>query len=383
MKTVAYVVSILFFSIFVAYVLKATAPAQNHKVRKVSPTQIFIYELHKQTLRPTILMMSRLQPAHKASLKFELSGRIDERLVEPGQKVKKGAVLLRLADGDFRDIYVETKAQHRLESASIDRDKRLLELARYNSQLQQKEVTRLSRLGRGALVSKSLLGQGRQKLYQLKADEARLKYSVDTAQARLDLRQSAMLRAKRNLDRSHLTAPFAGIINTVVVQKGDVVPMNKVVVEIVSTDQLELNLQVRTSIATVLNIGDKVQVLVNGKKTEGTMVALQADPDSTTYTHLLRIRVPGDTGSPGMLAEVKLPLGILNNVLAIPAASVVQSQGAAYVMVVTNNRVQRRNIRLGKRVNGWQIVRRGLAEGEKIVKSDTSGLRPDQEVTVQ
>jgi len=383
LKTVVYVISILFASILIAYLLIVTAPAQTHKVRKVSPAQVFIYELQKQTLYPKIIMTGRLQPAHKASLKFELSGRIATRLVEPGQKVKKGAVLLRLADGDYRDVYIEAKAQYALESAGVARDKRLLELAQHNSLLQQKEVRRLSRLGRGALVSKSLLGQGGQKLYQLKADEARLKYAVDTAQARLNLRRSAMLRAKRNLGRTELTAPFAGIINTVVVQIGDVVPINKMAVEIVSTEQLELQLQVRTSIATALKLGDKVTVTVGGKNIQGTMIALQADPDSATYTHLLRIRVAGSAGSPGLLAEVDLRLGVLKNVLAIPVAAVIQSQGAAYVMVVANNRVQRRHVTLGKRVNNWQIVLDGLQVGEKIVKSDTSGLKEDQEIKVQ
>lgn len=383
LKTAVYVVFILLASGFVAYMLKVTAPEQAHKVRKVAPAQVFIYELQKQTLYPNIVMTARLQPAHKAGLKFELSGRIAQRLVEPGQRVKKGAVLLKLADGDFHDVYIEAKAQYALESAGIARDKRLLELAQHNSLLQQKEVRRLSRLGRGALVSKSLLGQGRQKLYQLKADEARLKYSVDTAQARLDLRKSAMLRARRNVDRTQLTAPFTGIINTVVVQKGDVVPINKMVVEIVSTDQLELQLQVRTSIATVLKLGDTVEVIVGGKKIQGTMIALQADPDSTTYTHLLRIRVAGSAGSPGLLAEVSLQLGVLKNVLAIPVGAVIQSQGAAYVMVVSNNKVQRRHVTLGKRVNNWQIVRVGLLVGEKIVESDTSGLKQGQVIKVQ
>ncbi len=383
LKTAVYAVSILLASGAGAYMLKVTAPVKAHKVRKVLPAQVFVYELQRQTLTPKIIMTGRLQPAHKAGLKFELSGRIAQRLVEPGQKVDKGAVLLKLAAGDYQDIYVEAKAQYALESAGIARDKQLLELAQYNSRLQQKEVRRLSRLGRGAMVSKSLLGQSQQKLYQLKAEEARLKYSVDTAQARLSLRQSAMLRAKRNLDRTKLIAPFAGIINTVVVQKGDVVPINKMVVEIVSTDQLELQLQVRTSVATVLKLGDKVIVKVGGKEVQGIMVALQADPDSTTYTHLLRVRIPGSVGSPGLLAEVDLRLGKLKNVLVVPVGSVIQSQGTAYVMVVLKNRVQRRDITLGKRVNNWQIVRLGLAEGERIVESDTSGLKQDQEITVQ
>jgi len=383
LKTAVYAISILLLSGGIAYMLKVTAPAQSHKVRKVLPAQVFIYELKRQTLTPKIMMTGRLQPAHKAGLKFELSGRISERLVEPGQKVNKGAILLKLAAGDYRDVYIEAKAQYALENAGIARDKQLLELAQHNSQLQQREVRRLSRLGRGALVSKSLLGQSRQKLYQLKADEARLKYSVDTAQARLELRQSAMLRARRNLDRTQLTAPFTGIINAVVVQKGDVVPINKMVVEIVSTDQLELQLQVRTSVATVLKLGDKVIVKVAGKEVQGSMVALQADPDSTTYTHLLRIRVPGSAGSPGLLAEVDLRLGKLRNVLVVPVGAVIQSQGAAYVMVVANSRVKRRHVTLGKRVNNWQIVRVGLSIGEKIVESDTSGLKQDQEITVQ
>ena len=382
-KTAFYAISILVASGFGAYLLTATAPVTAHKVRKIAPTQVYTYELKKQSLYPQIHLTGRLEPAHKAALKFELSGRVARRLVEPGQKVKKGDVLLQLAEGDYFDVYTEAKARFELEKSAIERDKRLLELARQNSRLQQIEVHRLSRLGKRALISKTTLGQARQKLFQLQAEEARLKYSVDTAQAKLSLRRSAMLRAKRNLDRTRLVAPFAGIINSVSVQQGDVVPVSKRVVEIVSTEQLELKLQVRTSIARVLNLGDKVDVKVAGHQIKGTMVALQADPDATTYTHLLRIRVPGSAGSPGMLASVHLVLGELKDVLAVPASSVVQAQGAAYVMVVANRKVSRRKIALGERIQDWQIVLKGLSAGEVIVDSDISSLKSGQSVIAQ
>ncbi len=379
LKTTAYVTIILVLSILAAIGLKLTAPKPVATQKKLAPPIIEAFKVLDRSLTPEIQLTGRLQPAHKVQLKFELSGRVSARLVEPGQKVRPGQILIKLDAGDYADALAQAKAQHTLERAGIQRDKRLLTLAQRNSALQAKEVARLSKLGKGALVSRSLLGQARQKLYQLRSEEARLRYSVETAQARLKLRRAAIDRAQRNLQRTALTAPFAGVVNAVYVEKGDYVSPATLVVELVSADQVELVLHVRSELAAALRLGRVVEVQLGGSQYEGRIVALQADPDTSTFTHQLRIALPKGVARPGAVARVKLKLDRLNNVIAVPASAVLQEHGAAYVMVLkSDKRVKQRKVKLGKRIRNWQIIEQGLRAGETVVGRDVASLKDGQ-----
>ncbi len=382
-KTILYVVSILASSILIAILLKATEPKAKNTTVAPAPPLIDVITVTEKNLTPTVILTGRLHPAHKAQLKFEIRGKIAERMVEPGQKVNYGQNLLKLESGEYVDILAESTAKLVLEKHSIERDKRLLKLAMHNSALQAREVSRLSKLGRGALVSKSLLGQARQKLYQLQSEEARLKFSVDSAEARVKLPQVAVSRAKRNLDRTILKAPFSGSVNGVFVDKGDSVVTSKIVLELISTRQLELRLNIRNEVASALDLGIGITVTYDGNTYIGKIVGLQSDPDSTTFTHLLRIRLPENIGMPGRIATSKLMLGKLDKVLAIPASAVIREENNAYVMVVDNDTVQQRQVTLGPRVRDLHIVNSGLKKGEIIVIRDIASFKDGQKIRVR
>lgn len=381
LKTISYVAAILALSIAVAALFVITEPKPEKVSRKLAPTAVDVFRIRRRNLSPEANLTGRLQPGNKALLRFEVSGRIDQRVVEPGVRVTKGQVLLILKDGDFKDALTDAKAQHTLETEGIQRDQRLLELAKNNTRLQKREVNRLIKLRKNSLISQTRLGEARQRLFKLRSEEARLTYSVNTAKARLNMRKSALERAGRNLARTRLTAPFAGVINTVTVQKGDSVTPAKVVVELVSVDSVELLLYVRNQVAAALTLHDLVKVKIRNREVVGKIIALQADPDSTTFTHAVRISLPTGSGIPGMLARVSLRLSPLRGVLVVPSSAVLREHGSAYVMVIDeNNRVNRRNVVLGRRVSNWHVVLGGLSLGEVIVLKDISSLRDGQMV---
>jgi len=384
LKTIIYVVVILAVSGVLVALLLASAPKPIAQSRQLHIPIVDVININYQNLLPTIRLTGRLQPTHKSKLRFEVSGRIAKRLIEPGQKTKISQVLLTLEGGDYQDAVAEASAQHTLENASIQRDNNLLVLAKRNTALQVREVKRLNRLGKGALVSQSRLGESRQRLYQLRSEEARLSYKVHTASARILLKKTALERAKRNLKRTELKAPFDGVVNSVMVQKGDFVSPDKMVVELVSRDQVELYLQVRNQVATALFLGAKVKVFIGDKQVQGSIIALQADPDSSTFTHALRIKLPDNAGSPGLLASVSLQLKPLTQVIAVPLSTIFHKQGAAYVYVADKDmRVKRRKVKLGSRVGRLMVVEHGLLSGDQVIRGDLSGLKVDQKIKLK
>ena len=211
---------------------------------------------------------------------------------------------------------------------------------------------------------------------------AELNNSVATEPARLALLQAERNRAARDLSRTRLPAPFAGIVNAVEVQVGDYVTPNAAVLELIDISRLDLYVEVRGELAQALAPGQQVNVQVNGHPQEGKIVALQTDPDPVTFTHALRVRLPGGGVRSGMVARVQLPLRPLEQVIAVPVTAVLQDEGHSYVFRVIDAVLARTEVITGRRVNELQVVHSGLEPDEVIVVRDVAALSDGQQVQV-
>lgn len=368
--------------VVIAVLVFITRPDKRPPLEAPVPPQVRVATVELRDLAPTETLTGRLQPARRAELRFEVPGQVQTRHVEPGQSVEAGAVLLSLDPADYQDALREATAQLELERASVARDKRLLALAEQNRQTQAREVERQVKLGERSLVSASRLDESRQRLVQLQAEEAQLRHSVATAESRVALREAARDKAQRNLDRSQLVAPFAGTVNRVEVNVGDFMSVGGMAVELVDTRELDLYAQVRGEVAAALQLQQTVEVTINGRRSTGWLIALQTDPDSTTFTHALRIRIPGDSARAGELARVELPLRALDATLTVPSTALLRQDGRSYVFLVENEQLRRVEVVAGARVESLQVIREGLEAGQLVVARDVAALSDGQTVSL-
>lgn len=379
-KQVILLGAVLGLSFLIINLLLKTAPENNPAPQDLVAVKVSPLLIKATTIYPEVSVTGRLQPANRALLRFEISGQLEQRLVEPGQWVEAGTVLLSLSDADANDSLIESKARLDMEKAAVARDRRLLEIAAKDVVLQQQEVKRLTRLGSESLVSVSRRDQAKQKLLQLQANEAQLKYSVDTAAARLKSANAALARATRNLARTDLSAPFAGTINVVNIEAGDYVTPTAVAVELVDLDNIDLYIEVDGATASALSRQQKVSLQINGKTKTGILIAIRSDPDPTTFTHAVRIRLDNKGLLPGTLGSVQLPLQVQVSVLVVPVSSLLQEDGRSYVFVIKGKQLERREVTLGIRDKDRIVVESGLQDGVKIVARDIAALTDGQKV---
>jgi len=358
--------------------LLLTAPDKDPEMQQVVALGVRVAVADLHDLVPVETVSGRLEPSRKAALHFELSGQVHTRPVEPGQVVEQGEVLLSLVPGDYEDALSEAEARLAQESRDIQRDRELLKLSKQNYALQKNDVDRLQQLGADSLVSKSHLDATRIKLIQLESDVARLKSSVGSAESRLTLKQAARNRAARNLERTQLSAPFAGIVNTVSAQAGDYITPSQTVVDLIDTASLDLYVEVRGDVAQALTQGQSVDVDVNGLQLAGKVIALQADPDPVTFTHALRVRLAGDRVRPGQVAQAHLQLQPLHGVLAVPATAVLFDEGRTYVFRLNSDTLEMVEVVPGKRVGELQVVQQGISANDRIVTRGVSSLSHGQ-----
>lgn len=142
-----------------------------------------------------LVLIAPVSAAEGVELTTRVSGVVKELLVKPGQRVRKGAVLLRLDPTVLRAQLDEAAAEQMRADADEEDAKRELDRA---EELFNRTVSSTSEL-EGATLR-----------------HVRAKATLATANARLAI-------AKKNLSDTELKAPFSGVVAAVPGMPGTVV----------------------------------------------------------------------------------------------------------------------------------------------------------------
>jgi RND family efflux transporter MFP subunit len=153
-------------------------------------------------------------------------------------------------------------------------------------------------------------------------------------------------------------------------------------------DLFRLVIPVPESSVRYIRLGDAVQVNVPSlnRTFPGKVARFSVDVQQETRTMHTEVDVanPQRLLMPGMYAEATLLLEAKNNVLVVPIQAVNHQANQASVEIVSpTNQVEDRVVNLGLQTATEAEVVSGLSEGEPVIVSDRSGLKPGQVVRPQ
>ena len=103
-------------------------------------------------------------------------------------------------------------------------------------------------------------------------------------------------------------------------------------------------------------------------------------PDPSTFTHAIRLRMPESETRSGALAIAQLPLQPVRNALVVPSTAILLEEGGAFVFRLEGERLRRVAVQLGPRVGEQQVIVSGIDAGEQVVVRDVAALADDQVV---
>ena len=370
-------------TVLILWYLIWSKPDPEVDLQEIAPLKVVTTQVLVKDISPYERVTGRLQPIKTAEMRFEVTGVVQVREIEPGYRVEQGQALLALDARDYRDDLIQREAALEIEQQTQARDRQLLQLANSNLALQEQELDRVEQIAAKNLIAQSQVDTTRQIVFDLRAEVAQLRASEAMSEARIMQQKSLHDIAQRNLQRTTLRAPFTGIVNEIFFDHGDYVNANEIALSIIDTDQLDLQLDIRGELMHALKLDQSVQVFVDDKQLIGKVVALQSDPDADTHTHQLRVRIPGEALYPGELATANIPLTIQKSALVIPVAAVLNQYGSSYVFVMQENRVSMQEVELGKRIKNEYIVISGLQRDQEIVARDVVSLSDEQIVLVE
>ena len=228
----------------------------------------------------------------KSTLGSVVSGRVDDVLVDVGDKVAKGQALLRLDTKMFSIALAEAEAT--VQSAKVE-----FADSKRNFERMRKLFEEPS--GPSPVIS------------QKRLEDSEARYSQ--AQAGLARAEEMYRRARQQLNETTITAPYSGIITRRYVHPGEPVtstPVTKLL-EIVSVDAPYVEFSIPQVQGASVRIGTVVTVRVEGKgKTGGELSApvelMHPDVDEKTRSTKCRASLPAGELLPGALVRVVIPL---------------------------------------------------------------------------
>ena len=305
-------------------------------------------------------------------LRARVEGYLQSSSFTEGSMVKKGQKLFTIDPAPFEAALAQAKAG--LASAQA-------EAARAKS-----DLTRGRELSPKGFISRSDLDK-------LTAAEATARASVASAKAQL---KSAQI----NLSYTTIYAPFSGLIGKETYSVGNLVgPSTQALAELINIDPIYVSFQANEKL--LLQYHQKAASMETARQAysitlklpnnqtygqHGTLNFADVKVDETTGTVDIRAEFPNPTRQllPGMYVTIRIESTKKTEMPLIPQFAVQENQQGRFVLVVTaDNKVQSRNVTLGRRIGPMWAVESGLKKGEQIIVSGLQKVRPNITVNPQ
>ena len=308
----------------------------------------------------TLTLSGRIEAEDEVAVAFRIPGRLIERTVNVGDRVRPGQVIARLEQMNERNQLLS--AQAALNAANADLVRARDEFERQRSLIDEGFTTR---------------AQLDQATAAFRAAEAQVK----SATAQVSMAQDLVSFTVLNAD-----APGAVIARGA--EPGEVVQAGQMIVRIARDGGIDAVFEVPPQVVrrasgsqlVAVALTDDPEVTAAGRVRE---IDPQADPVTGTFT----VRVGLDNPPPGMLLGSIVSGRVTlegDPLIVVPSSALATSGGSPAVWVVdpSTSTVALRPIRIARHEPDSVIVAEGIAPGDTVVTAGVQTLRAGQKVRI-
>ncbi|MFC1837954.1 efflux RND transporter periplasmic adaptor subunit [Thermodesulfobacteriota bacterium] len=312
---------------------------------ETAPVKVITMLLEQRQLEDKINLPAVIESFENLWVKTEVSGQIVDILVKEGQFIKKGQVLVKLDERDYK---------LRLESIEANYNLALLDHKRI-SNLAEKRIAATT--------------------------------DLDKIDAQLKTLKSQYNEAKLALERTNIKAPISGRLNEIEAKIGDWMGVDKPVAQILQIGNVKVTVGIPESdVADVFDLkeADITIEAIGNRSVKGKKSFLSRSPNSLARLYDLELIVPNPDGRilPGMFARVELVKQTFENAIVIPLYAVITQQDEKFVYIEKKGVVKKRNVELGL-LSDWEIqVTKGLEPDDRIIIVGHRVLEDGQKVDV-
>ena len=338
--------------------------AENNQGPKPAPVTAHI--ALKKDVPVVLKAIGTVEPHNTVAVRARVAGEITRIAFKEGQDVSQGDLLFTIDPRPY---------QAALEGA-------LAELDRDNARLKsaKEDVRRYAELVKKDYVTSQAYDQ--------------TIANADALKATVAADQAAVQSARVNLDYCTVRAPITGRTGNLLVKLGNVIK---------AEDQPVVTINQITPINVSFSVPEEYLADIRRYAADGTLDVEAAFPDQkvpnfrgelsfinntvdgSTGTILLKATFPNPDKTlwPGQFVNVILRLATSRSAVVVPSQAVQRGQQGDYVYVVKGDMsVDSRTVKLGQRLDGETVIRKGIEAGEQVVTDGQLRLFPGAKVAL-
>ena len=351
----------------------------------------------KKTLSRQITLSSELVPFQEIDVYAKESGYVQKLNVDYGTHVKTGQTMATLEIPELQAQLEQDEAEIKNAMNQVSRADH--ELQRYDAQYNALHL-QYTRLNQVFETQPGIVAQ--QEVDDAQGKDLAASSQVDAGKAALEAAQSQLAATKARLvhdqtlfDYSRITAPFSGVVTERYANLGTLVQAGTnsstqamPIVRLSQDDLFRLVIPIPESYVRYIRIGDPVSVHVPSlnRTFPGKVARFSVDVRADTRTMHTEVDVPNPERllMPGLYAEAEVGLDQKDNVPTVPLQALANEGNKTTVLAVNRNgEVELCTVQVGLQTTSDAEILSGLNEGEQVVVSDRSGLKPGQKVHPQ
>ncbi len=354
----------------IAFAVALTRPkAPSPRGAGGSTTAVSVALVEQRDVAITLRALGQAQGWQTVVIRAEVGGRLLRVPVREGADIEQGALIAEIDPAPFRAALMQAQGALRRDQAQLDLAR--LKLQRFRQLADSQGIAALDVDTQAALVHQY--------------------------EGAVMVAEGVLAAAKVDLDNTRVVAPVAGRVGLRLVDAGNVVAANEAggIVTINQVAPIAVTFTLpqgdfqrlsqrtdgfRKPLVTEAYSQESGELLDSG---ELTVVDNRVDPSTATVQLKARFANEAQRLWPGQLLNVRLTLETLRDVMAVPAAAVVQGPKGPFAYVVEGDAAVMRPVQVAHQLQDAIVVTSGVAPGERVVVEGQGSLRPGAKVAVR
>lgn len=370
------------------------ARASTTKTNEHTASVVAVTKVSRRPMARYLTISSELVPFQEIDVYAKESGYVSKLYVDYGSQVKAGQLMAVLEIPELQAQLQEDQAAIRSAADQVTNAEHQLSRVEAEHSVAHLQYERLNGVAKTkpGLVAQQEVDDAQGKDLAAEAQVEASKANLQSAQSQMAVAQSKLAHDQALFDYSKITAPFTGVVTQryanygTLMQAGTSSSQALPLVKLSQENLFRLVIPVPESYVRYIKIDDPVSVRVPSldRSFPGRVARFSVDVTDATRTMHTEVDVsnPHSILIPGVYAEATLTLDRRGDALVVPLQAVNQEGDQSTVLLVTpDNRIERREVRLGIQTDNNAEVLSGLRDGEEVVIGDRSALRAGEVVS--
>lgn len=347
---------------------------------RFAPVSVTGLPVERGTLVGEVLGTGTLEARVSATISSRIAGRVAEVLVDQGDTVRAGDLLVRLDDEELQQQVAIAEANVAAAQAAVTRLTADKGRAAAVFDQAERHHGRISRLLSTGTATQEEFDRAAEALAVAVADVSRSEAGISEAQQELVAAEKTLEYHRARLRDTRVVAPFDGLIVSRQREAGDVVVPGSATLTLISTDVLWIQAWVDETEMGRLQEGQPARVVLRSdpqRTLQGKVVRLgrQADRETREFVVDVQVLELPEHWAVGQRAEVYIETDRQLDALIIPARLLVHTDAGDGVFVLSSGTAVWRALTVGLQNRESVEVVSGLLPTDLVLEPVNSGTR--------